>query len=916
MPKQTYKIEGFHGGLNTNADPRDISEIQSPDIKDVKIKNIGKIELLGGVSTASTSNSISLLNNKGLFVMDADNKISDNSSSNESLIFVYDDGGNSFDVKDSGAWNTAEISLDTSNPVFYSSDGVLRIGDGDLLVSGAWYGYINRTLFKSLNSASGLINNFISENQSIQKPSSGKCLISDPEVGSDGDTINSSNSEYDGNIADGSGTREPIVHSSVNLRVGIQHNEVFENDVTAWSRNSASPLNCSLSEPAESTIYPVLGNNVILATGNSNSISHSLYLNHSDSGTELITELGEDESFIFCVYISSSELEELDFISLNAHDNSSGNALWKFYSPDLISNSWNILVANRFNFSTSDLDFEESIKSFSLTATQKWGGSYGTGNSSTDAPDVYWSTPIKAKNPGLDGFPSGEYEFHYTYLYDEEKQESLPFKFDDVDSGAFEFNKINIVGGSILFNFDIYILPFNNDNSTYSLSKRIIGSRIYYTKKENDNYFLIGEVDFIDNGFKWFPESDTIDYDMINSNHSSGILSKASLIKNITPDSANIVDTFKNINGFDTQVKSLECKYKTAVVHGRRCYVGNIKKDSKLHSDRMIKSRVNKFDTFPSNMGVVDVAIRDGESIVKLEAFADRILQFKQKSLYIINVAENVDFLEDVYRNKGCEFPYHVTKTDYGIAWFNKFGVYLFDGRSVTNLLEKDNIKLINESDWEAFVTDGEDGSADDTDMSSAHIAYIPKRRQILIKNENTDILIYDLLLRAWTKGISKITISDSKMTNFALDSDQNLFYITNNDSTIATFNPNSIPSNNFVYTTKDIDFAQPSVRKKIYKVYITYKSSGTTNVLVKYDTNGHTDFNLLFANGTNFTSNELVYDSGNSNKWITAELKPNTSSEANNVNSFALQFTTDSSVPPTFQINDITIVYRIKNVK
>ena len=673
--------------------------------------------------------------------MDSDNKVSDNSSSNESLIFVYDDGGNSFDVKDSGAWNTAEISLDTSNPVFYSSDGVLRIGDGDLIVSGAWYGYVNRTLFKSLNSSSGLINNFISENQSIQKPSSGKCLISDPEVGSDGDTINSSNSEYDGNIADGSGTREPIVHSSVNLRVGIQHNEVFENDVTAWSRNSSSPFDCSLSEPAESTIYPVLGNNVILATGDSNKTKHIMTLNHNDSGTELITELGDDESFIFCVYISSSELEELDFISLNASDNSSNNALWKFYSSDLISNSWNILVANRSNFSTSDLDFEESIKSFSLTAQQKWGGSYGTGNSSTDAPDVYWSTPIKAKNPGLEGFPSGEYEFHYTYLYDEEKQESLPFKFDDVDSGAFEFNKINIVGGSVLFNFDIYTLPFNNDNSTYSLSKRIIGSRIYYTTKENDNYFLIGEVDFIDKGFKWFPESDTIDYDMINSNHSSGILSKASLIKNITPDSANIVDTFKNINGFNTQVKSLECKYKTAVVHGRRCYVGNIKKDSKLHSDRMIKSRVNKFDTFPSDMGVVDVAIRDGESIVKLEAFADRILQFKQKSLYIINVAENIDFLEDVYRNKGCEFDYHVTKTDYGITWFNKFGVYLFNGKSVVNLLERDNIKLIDESDWEAFITDGEDGSADDTDMSSAHIGYIPKRRQILIKNENTDIL-------------------------------------------------------------------------------------------------------------------------------------------------------------------------------
>ena len=82
-------------------------------------------------------------------------------------------------------------------------------------------------------------------------------------------------------------------------------NEVFENDVTAWSRNASSPFDCSLSEPAESTIYPVLGNNVILATGDSNKTKHIMTLNHNDSGTESITELGDDESFIFCVYICS-----------------------------------------------------------------------------------------------------------------------------------------------------------------------------------------------------------------------------------------------------------------------------------------------------------------------------------------------------------------------------------------------------------------------------------------------------------------------------------------------------------------------------------------------------------------------------------------------------------------------------------
>ena len=62
----------------------------------------------------------------------------------------------------------------------------------------------------------------------------------------------------------------------------------------------------------------------------------------------------------------------------------------------------------------------------------------------------------------------------------------------------------------------------------------------------------------------------------------------------------------------------------------------------------MLKSSINKFDVFPSEVGKIDVAINDGESIIKLEAFADRILQFKAKTLYIINISENVDFLEDI----------------------------------------------------------------------------------------------------------------------------------------------------------------------------------------------------------------------------------------------------------------------------
>ena len=465
----------------------------------------------------------------------------------------------------------------------------------------------------------------------------------------------------------------------------------------------------------------------------------------------------------------------------------------------------------------------------------------------------------------------------------------------------------------------MYINPYDAAG-TYTISKRITGSRIYYKREENDNFYLIGELDFVEKGFKWLPEAGEMAYNLANTAETSGsFFSKAVIAKGISSNSANLIDTYRSINGYAANTSFIDAKFKTAVLHGRRVYIGNVRQPSgsggKNHPDRMLKSAINQFDVFPDKVGAVDVAINDGESIVKLEAFADRILQFKDKTMYVINVSESVDFLEDTHKNKGCKFDYHVTKTDYGIAWFNSFGVYFYDGKQVLNLLEKGGMRLISESDWEAFITDGEDGSSDDADMSSAHIGYIPKKRQLLIKNENSDVFIYDFVLRAWMKGSSKIPIT-TNMTNFVLDGNQDLLYLSNNDSDRVTWNPDAASSNAFVYQTKDIDFGEPGVRKKIYKVYVTYKTESATNVEVKYDVDGGTAFNKTFQDGENFTSDEL--DNAGSGVWTQAILKPSTSSEANNKYSFALKFSAESgqTVPSTFEINDISIVYRTKTVR
>ena len=917
MPKKTYKIEAFHGGINLDADPRDIQEIESSALVDINIDSIGRIKTLGSISINDTkTNDLEILPNRGLFIMNSDRKL-DGTIANETFIIVYDSPNNNFDIKQvvTNEWSINQISgFDSDLPVFYVGDGNLRIGDGefDNVIKNKWFGYIEDQRFDGLLADSGAIG-WTEANQAIESPFVGNCLISTPFSGSDTDGVNSSSSEYIGNVADASGNDVADV-SSVNLRVGVQYNSYRGGNAAYYNSISQGNKTDTLPDGSAMNIYPLFGDFNIYIEGTSG--TNAIQLTETSSIT-----LTEEKNIIFGIWIPEAKyvnFENIQFVVNETGVSPNTSLTWEFSKEEFKTNCWNIVSCNLTNIIEGDAS-GVGLDSWTLKINR-------TG---TDC-DVYFSGIVIADNPSLQGFQPGLYTFYHTYLYDDEKQESLPFLFTDVETDV-NVNKLNIVGNSLLFNFDAYINPFNSAGTpVYTISKRITGSRIYYKLEENDNYYLIGELDFIDKGFRFLPEGNVVSYSFANvtgdGSPTGETWYKTSVIaKAISPNSANFIDTYKNINGFSGNTKSIDAKFKTAVVHGRRTYIGNVKQPStgKSHPDRMLKSLVNKFDVFPDKMSNIDVVINDGETIIKLEAFADRILQFKEKTLYIINVSENVDFLEDTYENKGCAFSYHVTKTDFGIAWFNLFGVYFYNGKQVINLLEKNAMRLIDEPNWEAFITDAEDGSADDLTTENAHISYIPKKRQLLIKNENTDVFIYDFVLKSWTKGVSKITILrsshntiETNMTNFAIDNNQDLIYVTNDDCDIAKWDPTSSTSANFLYQTKDIDFGEPGVRKKIYKVYITYKTASTgdvvSNVQVDYDVNGGTTFPYDFANGTNFASNELAFANG----WQVAELKPDVSSEANNIKSFQLRFATDGTVPSGFEINDISIVYRIKSIR
>ena len=121
-----------------------------------------------------------------------------------------------------------------------------------------------------------------------------------------------------------------------------------------------------------------------------------------------------------------------------------------------------------------------------------------------------------------------------------------------------------------------------------------------------------------------------------------------------------------------------------------------------------------------------------------------------------------------------------------------------------------------------------------------------------------------------------------------------------------------------------------PGARKKVYAVYITYKSNSDTEVQVKYRTYGaSTNYNFAVKNNPFDEGGSDLADFGDaedstvelsttSNVTKIASMKPATSSQANNINSFQLILQPDGSqtVPSTLEIDNIEIVYRVKSVR
>jgi len=404
-------------------------------------------------------------------------------------------------------------------------------------------------------------------------------------------------------------------------------------------------------------------------------------------------------------------------------------------------------------------------------------------------------------------------------------------------------------------------------------------------------------------------------------------------------------ETYSIINGFAPDEFKIDLQatgesYKTAILANRRCFIANVKmldpegdgtSDLIRMRDRIMYTPPGKFDTFPRSF-FIDVVRGDADEYTALAYYADRLFAFKRQTLYIINISSPSPsnwFLESTERDKGVNFPSSVWSAKKGIFWANFSGVFWFNGSEIVDLTEG---KIPKTSQISGIS------------MKLSHmplIWYIPTINSLFIKNsayslddnegayakDNRGTWVFNFDSGGWSRlrydqlGTETLEFYSNIVTRAGGTNDgDTAFYIGSitqqkGDGSLDTTTYQGAFGGSLIETyallvadkqilrTKDIDFGNPAKIKKVYSVIITYRASAAMTTPVSYATDGGSSY-------TNFTGN--FSDTGvgaSSENW--AKLRVTLAAP---VECQSLQIKVQNTAQGSFQLNDISIEYRMLN--
>ena len=155
--------------------------------------------------------------------------------------------------------------------------------------------------------------------------------------------------------------------------------------------------------------------------------------------------------------------------------------------------------------------------------------------------------------------------------------------------------------------------------------------------------------------------------------------------------------------------------------------------------DRIQYTPTLRYDTFPQTY-FIDIGANDGDEIVKLVEFRDRLFVYKKNKLFVINISSNTDagwYLEGEFMNRGVTSPHAVVKTDIGIIWANEHGLFAFS-KGIQKLSE-----FIKEETWR-----------NNFNKDQALVGFAPKKNQVIVIKDAGDMsdagYLYDLQTKSF----------------------------------------------------------------------------------------------------------------------------------------------------------------------
>lgn len=476
------------------------------------------------------------------------------------------------------------------------------------------------------------------------------------------------------------------------------------------------------------------------------------------------------------------------------------------------------------------------------------------------------------------GWEAGSYEFCHTVI-DLQDNETLP-QTPKTDLFA-------ITSGAYFTGVKFRI----KDAGTWRINEK--GVRIYTRKKDgNGRWILFLDVDYQrgvrKNLFEDYQALEQVDT-LYHENSTAFDIVNPSL------------DTYESINGYSQDEESIDIGtgnatgtaggFKAATVCARRAWVANVKKNGEVYDDRIYYTPVNRFATFPDTY-YLDIGINDGDSFTALHSLGNRLLAFKQKKLYVINVSSSSDagwYLEAEYDGMGCIFQNAVSKTPFGVCWVNRDGVYIFDGTSAP----KELTARLDDDLWQK-------GQELSDVLLKPSISYEPKYKQLYVLQDSAmtsnsgvetenRVFCYDFATQGWT---TRQCVGSQDVSNF-VESFDGVYFFKHSDDKIHKLT-NDSGTQSIDLRTKDLDFGNPGLVKRVNRVFVTARGNGT-NLTLGYANDGESTYNDLASQalGTEYSIKEFTIDTVD-----------------RNCESMALKITADG----TIDINDINIDYRQTN--